>query len=149
MTDHAEAVAAKDLDYSALLEAEPAEEEQGNEQKPQRAMGELWQARAMRYMGIYLLLSVAVLGLRYATRDTYPQLRELRREVSELQTQRDTLELEVQQLTTGPRILNWAKQSGMIPYAQARKQSQGFQPLPAPPTPMPSTQMDMSTRWHP
>ncbi len=109
----------------------------------------IWRARAVRYATLYLLLTVAVLVLRYTTQGTYPQLRELRQEVIALQTQRDSLELQVQQLTTGPRVLDWAKANGMVPYAQARKQSQDFPALPAPPTPMPTTAVEMTTQWKP
>lgn len=128
-------------------EDEPAQEASDLPDAPLRSAEALWQARAIRYGFIYLLLACAVLTLRYTTQNTYPTLRDLRAQVSELQTQRDTLDLQVQQLTTGPRVLDWARSHGMVPYAQARKQSQDFTPLGAPPTPMPVTPLEMDTQW--
>ncbi|WP_420597139.1 hypothetical protein [Deinococcus sp.] len=98
---------------------------------PLQASLSLWRARALRYAGLYVLLSVALLGLRYAGQHAYPQLRDLRSSVAELQAQRDQLELQVQTLTTGPRVLTWATDQGMVPYAQTKKTSAEILPLPA------------------
>ncbi|GAA4016533.1 hypothetical protein GCM10022631_31150 [Deinococcus rubellus] len=115
---------------------------------PLQASLSVWRARALRYTSVYVLLAAALLGLRYATRETYPHLRELRINVLELQNQRDHLELEVQTLTTGPRVLEWAAAQGMVPYAQAPKTSADIPALPALPAPPPEdTSFQVSTRW--
>lgn len=115
---------------------------------PLQASLAVWRARALRYTSLYVLLAAALLGVRYVTRATYPQLRELRANVLTLQTQRDHLELEVQTLTTGPRLLDWANTHGMVPYAQAKKTSADIAALPAPaPLPPGATSFQISTRW--
>ncbi len=106
-----------------------------------------WRSRALRYTSLYVLLAAALLGLRYATRATYPHLRELRSNVATLQSQRDALEIEVQTLTTGPRLLEWASANGMLPYAQASKTSADIAPLPPPPPPHTGQALSITTRW--
>ena len=115
---------------------------------PLQASLALWRARALRYTSLYVLLAAALLGLRYATRHTYPQLRELRASVLSLQTQRDQLEIEVQTLTTGPRLLAWATSHDMLPYAQASKTSAEIAPLPALPTmPPEDSRFEVKIKW--
>ncbi|WP_161882712.1 hypothetical protein [Deinococcus alpinitundrae] len=115
---------------------------------PLQASLSVWRARALRYTSFYVLLAAALLGLRYATRETYPHLRELKASVLELQNERDHLELEVQTLTTGPRVLEWAAAQGMVPYAQATKTSAEISVLPDLPKPPPDdTSFQVSTRW--
>ena len=115
---------------------------------PLQASLSVWRARALRYTSFYVLLAAALLGLRYTTRETYPHLRELKASVLELQNQRDHLELEVQALTTGPRVLEWAAAQGMVPYAQAPKISADIPVLPAlPELPPEDTSFQVSTRW--
>ena len=116
---------------------------------PLQASLSLWRARALRYAALYVVLAGALLGLRYATQHTYPQLRELRKSVATLQAQRDELELQVQTLTTGPRVLEWASQQGMRPYAQMPKTTADIAPLPAPPaapTPAPA-RLEVNVQW--
>ena len=115
---------------------------------PLQASLSVWRARALRYTSFYVLLAAALLGLRYTTRETYPHLRELKASVLELQNERDHLELEVQTLTTGPRVLEWAAAQGMVPYAQATKTSADLTALPAPAKlPSEDTSFQVSTRW--
>ncbi|WP_146202771.1 hypothetical protein [Deinococcus irradiatisoli] len=115
---------------------------------PLQASLVVWRARALRYTSLYVLLAAALLGLRYATRQTYPHLRELRASVQDLQTQRDHLELEVQTLTTGPRVLEWATSHDMLPYAQASKTAGDIAPLPAPPALAPEAgPFEVHVRW--
>ncbi|WP_293912207.1 hypothetical protein [Deinococcus sp.] len=97
---------------------------------PLQASAAVWRSRALRYTTLYVVLVAVLLGLRYATRYTYRDLRELRVSVADLQLKHDQLELEVQTLTTGPRILAWATAQGMVPYAQASKTTTEIQALP-------------------
>ena len=97
---------------------------------PLQASAAVWRSRALRYTALYVVLVAVLLGLRYTTRYTYRDLRELRISVAELQFERDHLELEVQTLTTGPRVLAWATAEGMVPYAQASKTTTEIQALP-------------------
>lgn len=115
---------------------------------PLQASLTVWRARALRYTSLYVLLVAALLGLRYATRGTYPQLRDLRTNVLKLQNERDHLELEVQTLTTGQHLLDWAAERGMVPYAQAQKTTAQIAPLPALPLlPTDDHRFQLRTRW--
>ena len=88
----------------------------------------LWRARALRYVLIYLLMGSALVTLRYQTREVYPQLSALRTTRTELQRQQKELSLTVQSLTGEQRVRDWALAHGMMPYAQATKQTQVFGP---------------------
>lgn len=98
----------------------------------------LWRARALRYVLIYLLMGSALVTLRYQTREVYPQLSALRDTRTELQRQQKELSLKVQSLTGEQRVRDWALAHGMMPYAQATKQTQAFGPPVAPPGPAPA-----------
>ena len=98
----------------------------------------LWRARALRYVLIYLLMGSALVTLRYQTREVYPQLYDLRIARTELQRQQKELSLSVQSLTGEQRVRDWAIAHGMMPYAQATKQTQAFGPSVAPPGPLPA-----------
>ena len=95
----------------------------------------LWRARALRYVLIYLLMGSALVTLRYQTREVYPQLHTLRVTRTELQRQQKELSVSVQTLTGEQRVREWAIANGMVPYAQASKQTQAFGPPVAPPMP--------------
>ena len=101
-------------------------------------MQALWRARALRYVLIYLLMGSALVTLRYQTREVYPQLSALRDTRTELQRQQKELSLSVQSLTGEQRVRDWALAHGMMPYAQATKQTQAFGPPVAPPGPLPA-----------
>ena len=92
-----------------------------------------WRARALRYVLIYLLMGSALVILRYQTREVYPQLSALREARTELQRQQKELSLTVQRLTGEQRVRDWALAHGMMPYAQATKQTQVFGPPATPP----------------
>ena len=92
----------------------------------------LWRARALRYVLIYLLMGSALVTLRYQTREVYPQLSALRTTRTELQRQQKELSLTVQSLTGEQRVRDWAIANGMMPYAQATKQTKVFGPPMAP-----------------
>ena len=116
---------------------------------PLQASLSVWRARALRYALLYVVLAGALLALRYATQQTYPHLRELRTSVAALQSQRDDLELQVQTLTTGPRVLEWANAQGMRPYAQMPKTTADIAPLPAPPASLPPApaHLEVHVQW--
>jgi len=111
----------------------------------------LWRARALRYVLIYLLLACVLVTLRYQGREVYPNLRQLSATRTELQREQEELSLRVQTLTSEQRIRAWALENGMVPYAQAGKQTQAFEAgiagatsLPSQPTP---TRLSVRTAW--
>ena len=114
------------------------------------ALTALWRARALRYLLVYLLLACVLVTLRYQTQHIYPDLHSLRDQRTELQRQRDELSLTVQTLTSEQRIREWAIANGMVPYAQATKQTQPFSAAPKLPAvsfqPLP-TRVEVKTTW--
>ena len=117
----------------------------------QRRVQAVWRARALRYVLIYLLLACVLVTLRYQTRQVYPNLRRLNDTRTELQRQQSELSLAVQTLTSEQRVRVWALANGMVPYAQAVKQTQTFDvgvgvaaPVPEKPGP---TRVTVGTVW--
>lgn len=117
----------------------------------QRRVQAVWRARALRYVLIYLLLACVLVTLRYQTREVYPNLRRLNDTRTELQRQQSELSLAVQTLTSEQRVRVWALANGMVPYAQAVKQTQTFDvgvgiaaPVPEKPGP---TRVTVGTVW--
>ncbi len=117
----------------------------------QRRVQAVWRARALRYVLIYLLLACVLVTLRYQTREVYPSLRRLNDTRTELQRQQSELSLTVQTLTSEQRVRVWALANGMVPYAQASKQTQTFAaglssaaPLPEKPSP---ARVSVGTVW--
>lgn len=117
----------------------------------QRRVQAVWRARALRYVLIYLLLACVLVTLRYQTREIYPNLRRLNDTRTELQRQQSELSLTVQTLTSEQRVRIWALANGMVPYAQANKQTQSFgagtslaAPLPKKPNP---NRLSVGTVW--
>lgn len=109
-------------------------------------LASLWRARTLRYVSIYLLLTCALVALRYQTREIYPTLYDLREERTVLQAQRDSLSVQVQGLVSEGRIRDWALANGMRYYAQAPKTSTQLSGLPAP-DPLPQPSFEVTTRW--
>jgi|GEM_PF-1323555 len=111
----------------------------------------LWRARALRYVLIYLLLACVLVTLRYQGREVYPNLRQLSATRTELQREQEELSLRVQTLTSEQRIRAWALENGMVPYAQAGKQTQVLGPGVAAATPLPDqptpTRLTVRTAW--
>jgi hypothetical protein len=106
----------------------------------------IWRARTMRYVSIYLLLTCALVALRYQTHMIYDTLLKVRDQRTALQAQRDDLSVRVQSLVSEGRIRDWALANGMRYYAQAPKTSGTLSGLPAP-APLPSPSFEVITRW--
>lgn len=80
-----------------------------------------WRGRAMRYVLIYLLLTLVLVGMRYATQNVRVELRAAAAREEELIVVRDELEVRVQALTTPQRIREWAFSQGMRRFAETPK----------------------------
>lgn len=106
-----------------------------------------WRARALRYTVIYLALAVALMGVRYATRDLRPTLLSLRDERLTLQAQKRDLEVALQTSTSVARVRAWARDNGMIDFARAPKQTASFAALPAPPALPERRSLEVNTQW--
>lgn len=108
---------------------------------------ELWRARALRYVLIYLLLACVLVGLRYQSRDIRPDLLALRAERETLTREKQFLELEVQAATSTARVREWAVANGMIPFSRTQKESATFESLPRPVPLSESRPLEVVTRW--
>ncbi|MFB9994145.1 hypothetical protein ACFFLM_19490 [Deinococcus oregonensis] len=122
-----------------------------------------WRGRAMRYVLIYVLLALVLVGVRYATHEVRVNLRAAADREKVLIAQRDSLEVQVQALTTPQRIREWAFSQGMRRFAEVNKVTADLPtiPLPAnlspsPPDssssglsqpPVPHSRLEVRTQW--
>lgn len=110
-----------------------------------------WRGRALRYLLIYLLLLVALVTVRYLTRDVRATLVEAGKREQALSREREVLALDVQSLSNVQRIRDWAFANGMHRFAEATKTSQTIPapraiPTPAVPT-SPPRRVEVKTQW--
>lgn len=106
-----------------------------------------WRARAIRYVGLYLLLALALVMARYLTQDVRPTLRAAQEREATLTTQRDELELRVQALGNPQRISDWALQNGMRRFAEVPKTTETIKGIPAPAPLHRHTTLEVTTEW--
>lgn len=110
-----------------------------------------WRGRALRYLLIYLLLLLALVGVRYINRDVRPTLRAAVAQERQLLSRREELALEIQSLSNVQRIRQWAFANGMHRFAEAGKTSQtipGIRPGSASETPSSSPRtVEVRTEW--
>lgn len=78
-----------------------------------------WQRRTLRYLAIYLLLSLSLVATRFFTQHIRPELRDAQTAAAKLQTERDELEIRVQVATTPQKVQEWAIGNGMQRFAEA------------------------------
>jgi hypothetical protein len=111
-----------------------------------------WRGRSVRYVLIYLALSVVLVGTRYATQQIRPDLRAMQDREAALISERDQLQLSVQALHTPQAVREWAFANGMRRFAEARKTTATIAPIPPPaqagppPTP-PERRVQVRTEW--
>lgn len=110
-----------------------------------------WQRRTVRYLTIYLLLTLALVTARYFTQNIRPALREAQIQEQALQSQRDELEIRVQAASTPQKVQEWASANGMQRFAEkagsATKRDFGT-PLPDPlKLPSSSEALKVNTQW--
>lgn len=106
-----------------------------------------WRARAIRYVGLYLLLALALVGARFLTQDVRPTLRAAQVREAALTAQRDDLELRVQALGNPQRVRDWAFAHGMRRFAEAPKTTAELTGVPAPAPLSAQTPLEVRTAW--
>ena len=106
-----------------------------------------WRARAVRYVGLYLVLALTLVAARFLTQDVRPDLRDAQKREATLTTTRDDLELRVQALGNPQRVRAWAAKNGMRRFAEAPKTTATLTGVPAP-APLPAqTTLEVRTAW--
>ncbi|WP_034383264.1 hypothetical protein [Deinococcus sp. YIM 77859] len=106
-----------------------------------------WRARAIRYVSIYLVLALTLVGARFFTQDVRPTLRAAQDREAALLNERDELELRVQALTNPQRIRDWALHNGMRRFAEAPKTTQDITGVPAPAPLSARSTLEVKTEW--
>lgn len=110
---------------------------------------ERWRSRAVRLLLAYLLLALALLGARSATRDVRPGLLAVRDQEKVLTQERDQLETEVQFLVSPQRVRQWAERSGMVLFANVPKTRRDLGDLPLAPAPLPPDEpLKVNIQWN-
>ncbi|MDB5045230.1 MAG: hypothetical protein JWQ08_1280 [Deinococcus sp.] len=123
--------------------------------------GATWRGRAMRYVLIYLVLAMVLVGVRYATQNVRADLLTAGSREKELIAQRDSLEVQVQALTTPQRVREWAFAQGMRRFAETVKVTADIPTVPLPaqlpssppdssrsnPSPVSQTTLEVRTQW--
>lgn len=106
-----------------------------------------WRRRALRLLGVWVLLSLLLVGLRVATASIRPELRAAQIAQEELVKQRDTLSLEVQSLGSAGRITAWAEEQGMLRFADSLKRSAELSGVTAPEPSAPPKPVQLNWQW--
>lgn len=107
----------------------------------------LWRRWALRMLGVWVLLSLLLVGLRVATAAIRPELRDAQTAQQELVKQRDMLSLEVQSLSSASRITAWAEEAGMLRFADSLKRSAKLTSVGAPQEPAPPPPLKLNWQW--
>lgn len=107
-----------------------------------------WRGRAVRYVLIYLLMVLTLVIVRGATQHIRPELRAAQAREAELNTQRDTLALQLQSLENPQRLRTWAFANGMRRFTDADKVTESIAPLPSARVPVvPARKLEVKTQW--
>ena len=106
-----------------------------------------WRARAVRYVGLYLVLALTLVAARFLTQDVRPHLRDVQTREAALTTERDDLELRVQALGNPQRVRAWAAGHGMRRFAEAPKTTAILTGVPAPAALPPQATLEVTTAW--
>jgi hypothetical protein len=87
--------------------------------------------RIQKFMLYYAALVVVLVGVRYFTKDSADELRDLQTQTETLISERAELQLQLANLESPARVRRWAYQNNMIPFSSAAATRQVFEPLPA------------------
>ncbi len=105
-------------------------------------------SRILTYLAVFAILALLLVGLRYETRHLAGHLDRLDQQVHQLRRERAALSLALQRAQSPLAIRTWALQHHMLPFSQATKYRQSFQPLPPIRLPSkPHTTLEIVTSW--
>jgi hypothetical protein len=104
--------------------------------------------RVVKYMAYYVALVAVLLVVRFATRDSETQLRDLRDQADALVTERSQLRRDIATLESPARVREWAVKNEMIPFTAGKVEQQVLKGLNAKPPPKPVKQkLEVTTQW--
>jgi membrane protein implicated in regulation of membrane protease activity len=104
--------------------------------------------RVVKYMAYYVALVAVLLVVRFATRDSEAQLRDLRDQADELVAERSKLRRDIATLESPPRVREWAVRNEMIPFTASKVEVQKLEGLKASPTLKPvKKKLEVTTQW--
>jgi cell division protein FtsL len=75
--------------------------------------------RIGRFMLFYAALVVILVGVRFATRDSEQNLKDLQAETADLLIERSNLQFQLANLESPTRVRRWAFENNMIPFSSA------------------------------
>jgi len=104
-------------------------------------------SRAIRLTCTYLALLAALAGFRYATRDTYTSLRDLREQESSLRYRLASLRLDVQRLESKSRVKEWAARNDFVVFTHVKPDFAPLGALPDAKLDRPERGLEVSTKW--
>ncbi len=104
--------------------------------------------RIQKFMLYYAAMVVVLVGVRYFTKDSAEELRDLQSQTENLIAERAELQLQLADLESPARVRRWAYQNNMVPFSSANATFETFETLPAKPEYAPVPQkITVSTQW--
>ena len=104
--------------------------------------------RVVKYLGYYVALVAVLLVVRFATRGSEAELRDLTQQAETLVTQSSALRRDISKLESPARVREWAVQNKMRPFSTAPMQTLDLEPLQAVPVVVVVTEkLRVDTRW--
>ena len=104
--------------------------------------------RVVKYLSYYVALVAVLLVVRFATRGSEDELRDLTQQAETLVTQSSALRREISKLESPARVREWAVQNNMRPFSTASVTTATLEPLLAVPVvAVVNEKLKVDTQW--
>ena len=104
--------------------------------------------RVVKYLTYYVALVAVLLVVRFATRGSELQLRDLTQQAETLVTQSSQLRRDISKLESPARVREWAVQNKMRPFSTASMTTSTLEPLQAvPEVAVVAEKLKVDTQW--
>jgi hypothetical protein len=104
--------------------------------------------RLVKYLYYYVAVIALLLVVRFATRGSEAELRDLSQQADTLTAQRSQLRRDIAGLESPARVREWAVTNKMQPFSTAETTTQPLEGLKPVPTPAaPAQKLEVSTQW--
>ena len=104
--------------------------------------------RIVKYLSYYVALVAVLLVVRFATRGSEAELRDLTQQAETLVTQSSQLRREISKLESPARVREWAVQNKMRPFSTAPMETASLEPLSVvPAAEVISQKLRVDTKW--